>query len=647
MADDRSEAHKDVAKPGSAARTLRPDATAGLSTEEIPSDAGLPAGRARISRRQKAAWLILGLASGSLLAGAATWILSRPRPGPPAPALHFVIDLPANAALDRRASPLALSPDGRRLVYVAQIGGTTQLFIRSLDELEFKPVPGTEGAYGPFFSPDSDWIGYFDSRDSRLKKIRAAGGEATALSDAPFGLGAAWSADGTIFFTPDVFSGVNRVSASGSQPSKLTQLEGREYTHRWPEVLPGGKTILFTVGRAGAPNSTCVDALSLRTGERRTLVENAAGARYLPGGHLLFLRAGKIFVQPFDAARLQMVGSAAPLLEDARVDSSLWIAQLSFSCTGSLVYAPRSAEINLRSLIWADRHGAVQRLTVNQGVFSYPRLSPDGKRLALAVQSQDESSHIWVVEVESGSFTQVTTAGKSTMPLWTPDGRWITFASDEDGRWSIYMIPADRSGPPVLLTKGEHPRMPTSWSPDGKNLCFTEFDPDAGADIWILSVRENRTWPFLKRATGEWGGVFSPNGEWLAYTSDESGPNQVYVRPFPGPGEPLQLSTAEGEEPVWSAAGRELFYRYWRRLMSVPLRREPEFTADAPQVLFEGQYEQGEIPIFLNYDVAPDGLRFVLIRSEEDSSSRVHFMHDWFESIQGAFLKKQAGGFRR
>jgi Tol biopolymer transport system component len=603
---------------------------------QLPAAAGF-----RVRRREQVLWLAAGLIAGAFIATAATWLVMRPESRPAPAQMHFALHLPQFAPLDARGAPLALSPDGRLLVYVAQVSGGTQLFLRASEQLESTPIAGTEGAYGPFFSADGSSIVYFDARASKIKKLALSGGEAVTLGDAPLGLGGCWLPDGSIVYAPDVYSGLTIIPPRGGSPRALTRVQNGQFTHRWPEALPDGRSILFTAGTPGIPSAPSIVALSLASGRQKTVLSDAAFPRYLPTGHLLFLRSGRVMVQPMDLAGLQVRGMAIPILEGARADAALWSIQLSFSRTGTLVYAPRSPEGNLRSLIWGDRRGALQRMSVSQGAFSHPRFSPDGRRLALVMQGQDKSLRIGVLTIENGSFSRLTDVGNSDMPLWTPDGRWITFASDKDGRWSIYMAPADTSGPPVLLSQGDHPRLPTSWSPDGARLCFTEFHPDSGADIWVLSVRENRASPFLQRRTGEWGGVFSPDGRWLAYTSDESGPNQVYVRPFPGPGEPLQLSTAEGEEPVWSPQGGELFYRYWKRMMSVTLRFDPEFSAEAPRFLFEGPYGQGEVPVFQNYDLTPDGQRFVLIQSEEEGDNLLHFEIHWFEALATAVLAKE------
>ncbi|MBM3788995.1 MAG: hypothetical protein FJW35_01440, partial [Acidobacteria bacterium] len=391
-----------------------------------------------------------------------------------------------------------------------------------------------------------------------------------------------------------------------------------------------GRTVLFTVETAGTPTTTRMAAVSLANGDRKTILDQAAAVQYLPTGHLLFVRSGQIEAQAFDRRRLVLRGPSLSVLPEVRIDPSGPAAQLAVSRNGALVYVSADHRSNLRSLVWADPKGAMERITVSQGVFSYPRISPDGARLAVVAYTPEGTARLCTVGTAAGDIAPLQTEGNSIMPLWTPDGRWITFASDKEGQWNIYMIPADGTGGAALLLKGDHPRVPTSWSADGRHLCLTEFHPASGADIWILSVRDSRAWPFLQRAGGEWGGVFSPDGAWLSYTSNESGPNHVYVRPFPGPGEPFQVSTAQGEEPVWAAGG--LFYRYWDRLMSVAFPRGAGAAPEAPQLVLEGAFEKSELPAFQNYDVAGGGARFVFVTGDRPSTV-LHFRYDWFAEL--------------
>jgi serine/threonine-protein kinase len=547
--------------------------------------------------------------------------------------MRFTIDLPADAPLADRGAPLALSPDGARLVYAARDGTGTQLYQRGMDELSASLIPGTEGAQSPFFSPDGDWIGYFDSSDSKLKKIALEGGDPVALCDVQLGLGAAWNDDDTIIFAPNVFSGLWRIPAGGGTPEVLTQLEENEFSHRWPEILPGGDAVIFTAGVAGVTNQMRTVLYSLKTGEKKS-IEWGSCARYASSGHLVFYRAGDLMAVRFDMRRLETQGTAVTILRGVGTDRLLGSAYFALSSIGSLAYVPRDSDQDLRTLVWVDREQNMQRLTVNQGVFSYPRLSPDGGQLAVVIYSEQEKSDIWIVEVDTGAFRRLTTEGNNILPVWTHDG-WITFSSDRSGRWSLYWMRADGTGSPEQLAESRHPQIPSAWSPDGKYLAYTEFHPTTGADIWVMSRGDNPdARPFLRTPSGEWGATFSPDGRWLAYTSDELGPDQVFVKPYPGPGESRQISTAEGREPLWGPGGAELFYRYWRRLMAVSIETAPEFLADAPRVIHEGDFRETEDPLFHNYDISPDGQRFVVIHGERRPNPSIRIDLNCFEFLQ-------------
>ncbi|MBZ5498020.1 MAG: hypothetical protein LAP85_16580 [Acidobacteriia bacterium] len=579
------------------------------------------------------AWGVGGLIMGALGGGVALWYGTRP--GPPLPPMRFVMALPRTAPLALRSNPLALSADGTHLAYVAQIDYSTQLYVRALDEIEARPLPGTQGAYSPFFSPDGSWIGYFDARDSKLKKVALEGGEPVVLCRAPFGLGASWGMDDVIIFSPDVFSGLWRIPAAGGTAEPVTRLQQKEFTHRWPQILPDGKAVIFTIGTAGATSTPCVAALSLKSGQKKVLLDGVSDARFSPTGHLLFMRGGDLMAVRFDPTRLLVQGDPFLVKQGVGTDKAVWAGYFAFSYTGALAYSTAVEDDDLRSLVWADRQGGIERLTISRGAFSYPRLSPDGLQLAVVVDSQQEKSNIWTVDVASGSFTRLTYEGNNLMPLWTPDGKRLTFASDRDGQWQIFWMPADGSGTAALLRTSENPEVPNSWSPDGKDLVFTEFAPDTGPDLWVLSTEaEQGARPFLCTQYAEYGGVLSPEGRWLAYISDDSGPAQVYVRPFPGPGERFQISTAEGREPVWGRDGRELFFRSWKGLMSVEVQTEPEFNPDSPRLVVSGDYETGDIPLFPNYDVSPDGQRFVLVPREQKERGQINIDLNWFNDPQ-------------
>jgi Tol biopolymer transport system component len=583
--------------------------------DQIPSDSGkwvARAGARHLHLGWGAAGLILGLLAGSM----AAWLIMRPV-APPLP-MRFVLTLPRTAPLASMGHPLTFSRDGFRLVYTAQIGDSTQLYLRNLDEVDPKPVAGSAGAHSPFLSPDGSWIGYFDARDSRLKKVPASGGDFQALCRADFGLGASWGADGTIIFSPDVFSGLWRIPAAGGKAEPLTQLQQQEFTHRWPQILPDGKSVIFTVGTAGIPNAMSLAALTLKTGKRKVLLEGASDSWLAPSGYLFFMSRSDLMAVRFNPARLEVEGKPFLVQPGIAADISTGAGHYALAPAGMLAYAPAGKDDDLRSLVWVDRQGVQERLTVNRGAFSYPRLSPDGRLLAIVIETMEGKSNIWIAEAASGVFRRLPTEGDTIFPVWTPDSKKICFASDRLGRWQIFLMPIDGNAAPEPLYQSDNPVAPNSWSPDGRFLAFTEFSSETGPDLWILSLEGRRSARlFLRTPYAEWGGAFSPDARWLAYTSNDTGLAQVYVQPFPSLGERIQISTAEGREPVWSRDGRELFFRCWNGLMGVNIPMGAAFDLEPPRLVAAGEYETGDIAVFPNYDVSPDGNRFVLIPREQ------------------------------
>ena len=373
---------------------------------------------------------------------------------------------------------------------------------------------------------------------STLKKVARAGGDPVVLCKAQMGFGASWGSDDAIIFAPDGFSGLWRIPAAGGTPEPLTQLQENELSHRWPEILPDAGSVIFTINTAGTTGSTRIAVLSLKTGHRKVLLEAAADAHYLPTGHLLFLRGTDVMAVSYDAASLHVLGDPFQVQRAIATDKAVGAGRYACSRTGALAYVPADEEEDLRTLAWADRQGGVERLAVTRGAFSYPRLAPDGRRLAVVIHSQGGQANLWILDIASGAFARLTSEANSILPVWTPDSSRVTFASDREGQWNLFWMPADGSSPAELLHRSENPELPNSWSPDGSMLAFTKVAPETGPDIWILSMAEGReAQPFLHSRSAEWGGTFSPDGRWLAYTSEESGLLQVHVRPFPGPGE--------------------------------------------------------------------------------------------------------------
>ncbi|MFQ5817680.1 MAG: protein kinase [Terriglobia bacterium] len=607
----------------------------------------------------------------AIAAGLAIWSLTRPIPPAPRPLTRFAISLPAIDRLGANGPGrvVVISPDATRIVYSGIQGGGSQLYLRQMDQLDPRPIPGTEGALAPFFSPDSQWVGFF--ADRKLKKVSVAGGVPLTLCDTGTDpRGATWASNDTIVFAPRGSSGLSRVPAGGGTPQVLTKLntERGEAAHRWPEFLPGGQAVLFTVmGDRGFE----VALVSLETGPdasgRRILIQGGTYAHYAPTGlprrsaaqtprflrgaksrgHLIYAQppqvapAGALLAVPFDLARLEVTGSPAPILEGVAVYGG-GASQYSFSRDGALVYAQRAASTANRRLLWVDRQGKSEPLTEEPRSFWMPRLSPDGKRLALNLYGAPRWD-VWVYELARGTLTRLTFEGENFPPVWTPDGQRVTFRSTRAGQRNLFWKPADGSGAAERLTTSKHEQDPTSWSPDGKLLAFAENNPETGWDIWVLPLKgeglprseRGKPQPFLQTPFNEGAAMFSPDGRWIAYTSDESGRYEVYVRPYPGPGGKRQISTAGGVWPVWARNGRELFYRNGDQMMAVAIDSRSGFTAGKPSVLFEGEYLAAS-RWGRNYDVAPDGQRFVMIQEAEQETGppELYVVLNWFEELR-------------
>jgi hypothetical protein len=392
--------------------------------------------------------------------------------------------------------------------------------------------------------------------------------------------------------------------------------------HNYPEVLPDGKAILLTIrGEGLATADVRIAALTLETGQMKTLIEGGTYGRYAPPSHLVFLREGALFAAPFDVEHLEVIGAPIPVVEDVDYDSVTNSAAFTLSRTGTLVYS----HSRVSSLVSVDRRGEIVPLSPDKRAWRWVRLSPDGERLLTYIDGD-----VWVYELERGALTRLTfDPGRDYQSIWSPDGREIAFTSRRSGENRLYTKPVDGSGAAREILATDHFHSPTSWSPDGKSIVFRKETPTTGRDIWILPLDgEKEPWPFLETQFNEYYAVFSPDGRWLAYDSDESGRREVYVQSFPDPKGKLQISTDGGSNPIWAPNGREIFYRNQEKMMAVTVRAQPEFTSGKPQVLFEVAYE--EYVSF--YDVHPDGEHFVMV--QEEPQTRLHVVLNWSEELK-------------
>jgi eukaryotic-like serine/threonine-protein kinase len=572
--------------------------------------------------RRTLPWALGFLAAA--ITGVAVWTL---KPSPSKQVTRTVINLPPGQRLAGLSDlVLALSADGSQLAYVATTQGaggeTQQIYLRPMDSLEANPIPGTEGAVDPFFSPDGQWLGFFAG--GKMRKISVSGGAAQTLADDSTPEGATWSSQGTIVFSHGA-QFLQQVSDAGGIPQPLTHLEKGEIGNVWPQVLPGGKAVVFEGGQG-------IVAQPIETSERRNLTQGGASPRYLSSGYLIYAQAGNLMAVPFDPQRLKVKGTAVPVVQDVMQDPAAPApAQYSVSATGSLVYVPGSAQASQSKLVWVSRNGAEQPLPAPARDYGQPRVSPDGRRVALASGGQ-----IWLYDLARDTLTRFTfEGGLNGVPAWTPDGKRIAFSSDRGGSLNLFWQMADGSGGLERLTTSERVQAPSSWSPNGQLLSFAEFDPRP--TIWVLRLSDRKAQPFLQTTANELTPQFSPDGRWMAYVSNESGRNEIYVQPYPGPGGKWQISTDGGMEPVWNRNGRELFYRSGDKMMAVDVTAQPSFVAGKPKMLFEGHHVSDTSVPFPEFDVSPDGQRFLMLKpvaQEQAAATQINVVLNWSEELK-------------
>jgi len=551
------------------------------------------------------------------------------------PTRRTAIRLPENQVLGifhsttfaRRQPAFALSPDGSRLVYVAHVGGTTQLFERLMNQFDVRPIVGTEGSSFPFFSPEGQSVGFF--AEDKLKIVSLLGGEPVDLCSTRDYGGGSWGSDGMIYFSDH--GRLSRVPAAGGNAEPL-ETESGPVSGVYPQVLPGGKAILISSGGDSM-------VFSMETGDKRILVRGGQHAQYVSTGHLVYARAGVIEAVPFNLATLEVTGRRMPILEGVLLDSGTGVlqlvtpgvAQLAFSDNGLLVYAPGS-DIRRSIPTWLDHQGNLEPLPMPARIYGTLRLSPDGKRLAILVHELQSNVHVY--DIATGMETNLTLGSDNYFPIWTPDSKRVVYCCRKEGEkdWSLLWAPADGSGKAELLHSGPTLLAPYSWSPDGKLLAV--YDYYEHGDIWVLSLEgEPKLEPFAQTQAIEFNPAFSPDGRWIAYSSNRDGRFRIYVESYPAIGRFWKISRDFGEEPVWSVSGDKLFYRNRSKWMAVSISTEPEFKPGTPQVVFEGSYLN---VAGLSYDVAPDGQRFLVLPPQCDDSQirELHVVTNWFEELK-------------
>ena len=604
-------------------------------------------------------WALTGALTVTLATILALWAPWR-KALLPAP-LSLNVELGADVSVTFGAGDaLSLSPDGTVVAFVAQkgAGGSPQLYVRRLTQLQATPLLGTDDAESPFFSPDGQWIAFFAG--GKLRKINVAGGPIVPLCDAPNGRGGTWIEDDTIVFLPNstLDARLMRVSSAGGTPEPLTSLAAEdEGPQRWPQALPGGKAVLFTRGAVGGEQSIMVQALA--TGARTVVQRGGYHGRYLPSGHLVYLQDGTLFAAPFDLDRLTTTGSAVPVLEGLASDPGSGGAQFAVSTNGTLVYLPGQS-ISGVPIHWMDHNGKTTPLRGTPANWANLSFAPDGRHLALhIVEGQPD---IWVYEWELDKLTRLTVhqgQGRNTKPVWSPQSRDIVFASTRADRatYNLYLQRVDATGEAQRLTESRSRQSPASWHKSGKFLAFEEVkqvngpaqglpNPTANSDLMILPMEGNEVsgwkpgqpYVFLDGPAQEREPMFSPDGRWLAYSSDESGSDQVYVRPFPGPGGKSLISTGGGVFPTWSQTKHELFYGTPNgQIMVAPYRLEKDaFIVGKPwlwserRVLLRG-------PVSRMFDLHRDGDRLAFAPAAQTVGAKqdhLTFIFNFFDELR-------------
>ena len=613
-------------------------ADARIEIEEVLKDpeAADVVARAKLARRP--AWvraLPLVLAAAMTLA---FLVLLRTHvgtsPGGTAGARHLSVVLPPQLELyGERPTIVAVSPDGRRLAAVVDDDGTQRLFLRNLDEVDGGILAGTDGANSPFFSPDGEWVGFRDDDDDSLWKVHVNGGAPVVIVEKVWGRGAIWGPDDFVIFNKSFVGGLWRVPAAGGTPEELTGtgVPDGEQAHWWPQLFAGGSRLLFTHIGADTPGSRVV-VRAMDTGREEILVEDAAFGRYVPTGHLIYMQRGIFFAVRFDSNTLETRGSPVPILDGvAKLETIYKAGHLDISAEGTLVYVAQRDLYPGADLVWVDRSGTEQKLDIGAGSYANPRLSPDGRRLALMIEE-----NLWVYELSDGRADRLTFSSvPKAQPTWSPDGRQVFY-----GRglitFDLYRISADGGGEEELLHSTGSDLYPRSVSRDGKALVYSEWLADSGFDLWVLPL-EGKVEPelFLRTPFNESDADLSPNGGWLAYTSNESESNEVYVQEFPGGGRKNRVSIDGGENPFWSDDGTELYFINHREhtMMAASVTdggAGPVFGK--PRALFQGRYDRHWTEP--NYDLAADG-RFLMVKTPLERAPRqINVVLNWFEELE-------------
>jgi len=576
-------------------------------------------------------WLAGAVAAFAVIASVFFWEL-RDRGARPAVA-RFSISAPASKLFDTDAGPaLAISPDGQRLAYAVRNAdsASTMLYLRRMDEFEGTPIPGSEDASEPFFSPDGQWVGFVTS--SGIKKVPVEGGAIVNLASVAYGVaGATWATDGYIYFS-HFWAGLARIPQNGGKIETMTIPDParQEQGHRWPEVLPDGDSILFSIMKSFGANDAETEVFSIKTRIWHTVLPNASNAHYL-SGHLLYVHAGTLMVVPFDLKSLSVTGTPAQVLHGVLASQDDGFSNLAVSPSGNLAYVngpERTDRVSSTHLVWVSRDGRESPASPTVRGYEDMSIAPDHKLAAFTIPA-DPVWNIWVLDLQRANLNRLTFTGDNRDPLWSPDRRHIAYTSYRDGHFGIYWSTVDGSSPEQKLASTQFEPSAAAFTPDGKKLIFTQEVTTTNVNCWEVAVTGDAT-PVPLNGLCQSGSLdVSPDSKWMAYESAETGQVEIYVQPYPGPGGKWQVSSGGGYRPRWSPDGKEIFFRSGDAMMAATVETRPYFTSNTAHVLFTGHYAHA------GRDYETDGRRFLMMKSaDQKGSTSLQVALNWIRELK-------------
>jgi serine/threonine-protein kinase len=624
------------------------DAAAALFVlTEPPQSFGYTQQADSMTRHRRALTAGAVVAAAAIAAGA-WWSGVRSRAVDPKPVTRFAVPLRADEQFSTNGRRfIAVSPDGTHLAYIAN----GRVNVRALDRFESVAIPSTAGALGgsgnPFFSPDGQWVGFW--QDGQIRKVRVDGGAPVTIVPASTAAAPSWEDDGTILIASE--GNILRVSEAGGTPEVLVgNLKGRVQS---AQLLPGKRTILFTLFPEGTLARSEIIVRSLDTGKQQTVIRDGIDAQYLPTGHLVYVQGGNLLAIPFDLAALEIRGSPAPVAENVTTSGvpgrAINVAHVAISRTGTLAYvAGGFVEASPRTLVWVDRDGAEEPLGVPDRPYVYPRLSPDGGRLAVTIRDQERD--IWIWDISRKTLRRFTLdPGEDRYAAWTPDSKRLAFGTDRTDGPGVWWQSADGTGTAERLASFPFEQfgnfIPTTISPDGSRMITTATGGRAsgGSDLWVVRLAgDPQPVPLLDSALGERNAEISPDGRWIAYESVEGGRAEVYVRPFPDiAGGKWPVSTGGGSQPLWARSGKELFYLDPAgALMGASVEGQTSFATGTPVKILNGSYVTS-VPTYAGrlYDISPDGRRFVMLKQSGSGGQisavpSITVVQNWTEELK-------------